>query len=336
MPEKAETRQFIVPETHEGERLDVCIAAMCDDLSRSAVQRLIDAGNVTLDGDMSKAAATVEAGQRIVMTIPPPEEPDIEAQDIPLDIVYEDGDLLVVNKDPGMVVHPGPGHPDETLINALLAHCAQLSGRGGAKRPGLVHRLDQDTSGLVLVAKSDEIHRRLSEQIERREVKRIYQTLVWGIPEPRQGHIATRYGRNPHHRTLMAVLEEGGRRAVTDYAVAEPFHFSWTPEGMRRRDRQASLVVCSLQTGRTHQIRVHMQHIGHPVISDQQYGDPEQDTGGPPSLDALVEALQGQALHAARLTFTHPGTDEEFQLSAPPPPPFMNALQWLREHDEGS
>lgn len=334
MSDPEDTRRFEVPEELEGERIDVCVARSFDDLSRSAVQRLLDGGHITLDGEIPKASQIVQAGQTVIVRIPPPQEPSIEAQEIPLDIVYEDGDLMVVNKEPGMVVHPGPGHPDETLVNALLAHCANLSEAGGGHRPGLVHRLDQDTSGLVLVAKSDDIHRRLSEQIENTEVKRFYQTLVWGVPERSQGHLDTPYGRNPAHRTKMAVLEEGGRRAVTDYVVAETFDFSWTPEGMRRREREASLVICSLQTGRTHQVRVHMEHLGTPVIADPQYGDATQDEGGPPELDALVQAAVGQTLHAARLVFIHPTTGEELELQAPPPEAFMNILQWLRDHNE--
>lgn len=334
MSEPEETRRFEVPPELEDERIDVCAARMLEDLSRSAVQRLLEDGHITLEGEIPKASESVAPGQTVTVRIPPPEEPSIEPQEIPLDIVYEDEDLLVVNKEPDMVVHPGPGHPDETLVNALLAHCCNLSEAGESHRPGLVHRLDQDTSGLVLVAKSDDIHRRLSDQLENRQIKRLYQTLVWGVPDQSQGHVETQYGRNPAHRTKMAVLEDGGRRAITDYVVAEDFAFSWTPEGMRRRKRQASLVICSLQTGRTHQVRVHMQHLGNPVISDPQYGDPAQDEGGPPELDALVEAAVGQTLHAAQLVFTHPATDEEMELQAPPPEAFMNILQWLRDRDE--
>ncbi len=328
-----ENRTYTVPTELAGRRLDACLAALAADLSRTAVKRLIGGGHVFLDGDAARPSSTVQAGQRIEITIPPPERLDVQAQDLPLDIVYEDEHLLAVNKPPGMPVHPGPGHERDTLVNALVGYCDTLSTAGGEIRPGVVHRLDQDTSGLVLVAKEDQVHRELSAAIERRDVKRTYEVLVWEVPAQRRGRTVTRFGRHPHHRTLMSVLEEGGREAITDYQLQEEYRWSWAEPGTRPRTRQAGYLLCSLQTGRTHQIRVHMAHLGVPVIGDADYGDIQRDAGGPEELNRLVAALRGQALHAAQLHFVHPVTGEQMQLRATAPPPFAALHAWLRLHE---
>ncbi len=325
-------RAYTVPVELAGRRLDACVAVLAEDLSRTVVKRFIAEGHIKLDGQAAKPAATVEAGQSIEITIPAPEPLHLEAQDLPLDIICEDDYLLVVNKPPAMAVHPGPGHERDTLVNALSGYCKKLSTAGGEIRPGLVHRLDRDTSGLILVAKDDQVHRQLCAAIERREVERTYQVLVWEVPAQSRGRIVTRFGRHPHHRTLMSVLEEGGREAVTDYQVEERYRWSWAPPSARQKTRQAGYLLCSLQTGRTHQIRVHMAHIGLPVIGDPQYGDPQRDAAGPEDLNRLVAALSGQALHAAQLAFTHPVTGEQVQLRASPPPAFANLHTWLRDH----
>jgi 23S rRNA pseudouridine1911/1915/1917 synthase len=330
-PEQTDERRHTVPERFDGMRLDACVAAMEEGLSRSAARRLIDDGHVLLDGKSVKVSTRVATAQTIDIGVPDPEPIHIKPQDIPLDIVYESDGVIVVNKPAGMPVHPGPGHPDGTLVNALAGHFDTLSHSGGAHRPGLVHRLDMQTSGLLLAASDDRIHRELSAAIERREVKRLYEVLAWDTPAQPSGRLTTRYGRDPYNRLRMSVLPEGGRRAVTDYQVVESYHWSWTPLGERARTRSACRVICGLQTGRTHQVRVHMQHLGAPLIADPDYGDPRKDTGGPDELNALVAAFDGQALHAVQIEFVHPLTGAEVRLTAPPPEPFIAARKWLRE-----
>lgn len=247
-------------------------------------------------------------------------------------VLFEDEHLLVVNKRAEMVVHPARGHADGTLVNALLAHC-RLSAGSGDIRPGIVHRLDQHTSGLLLVAKSDRAHAELSRQVEAHAARREYQALVWGRPEPGEGTVQTGFGRHPQHRTMMAVQEWGsGREAVTHYRTAESFAWSWIAGvGERPRRRQAALVACVLETGRTHQIRVHMQHLGCPIMRDPLYGDPVRDAEEPAELLALLGALPGQALHAGRITFRHPITGEVLTLEVAAPQEFVRVLAWLRE-----
>ena len=325
------TREFTVPDALAGERLDRVLAQLLSDMTRSAVQRLIKDGLVLLDGAQARASDKPAAGQRLTVggAVEPPL--DLQPEDIPLEIVYEDEQLLVVNKPAEMVVHPARGHQQGTLVNALLAHCRLSSGSDDI-RPGIVHRLDQHTSGLLLVAKTDGTHAALSRQVEAHAARREYQALVWGHPQPPQGTIRTGFGRHPQHRTMMAVQEWGrGREAITHYETAEQFAWSWTPApGERPRRREAALVRCLLETGRTHQIRVHLQHLGCPIMGDPAYGDPVRDAEEPEGLLALLKALPGQALHAGRITFRHPVTGEETTLEAAPPTAFAGVLAWLR------
>ena len=324
-----------IPPELAGQRLDRVVTAFAPELTRSAAQRLLKDGCVLVDGAVAKASDKARAGQTIVIAEAAPRPLLLAAEDVSLDVVYEDNDLLVINKPPDMVVHPAKGHLEGTLVNALLGHC-QLSTSGESFRPGIVHRLDQHTSGLLLVAKHDQSHAALSRQVEAHEVRRVYQALVWGVAKPPQGRLVTQLGRHPQHRTMMAVLEEGrGREAITHYETLEAFRWSWGKDARQRpRRREASLVQCVLETGRTHQIRVHLAHLGCPLIGDPVYGDRVRDEAGPPELDALVAQLPGQALHAARLTFRHPVTDREITVEAPPPAAFAALLAWLRKAAE--
>lgn len=332
MPQANHAKELVVTPELAGERLDRVMVALLPEISRSAAQRLIKDGCVLLDGAAAKASDKPVAGQRLSVQIATPRPLDLKPEAIPLDIIYEDEHLLVVNKPPEMVVHPAKGHQAGTLVNALLAHC-QLSAHGEDFRPGIVHRLDQHTSGLLLVAKDDQTHTALSRQVEAHEVQRTYHALVWGQPQPPEGRLVTHLGRHPQHRTMMAVLEDGkGREAITRYRLLEAFAWLWREHpGERERRRQAALVECRLETGRTHQIRVHLAHLGCPLIGDPVYGDAVRDQGGPPELAALIAALPGQALHAARLVLKHPLTGEELSLLATPPPGFAAVLNWLRQ-----
>lgn len=275
-----------------GERLDLFIARKLTELTRSRVRRLIDEGFVTVDSALpAKAGVTLEAGQRVQVTLPPPEPATPEPEAIPLRIVYEDDDLLVVDKPAGLAVHPSPGHGAHTLVNAVLAHCPQLSGAGGEGRPGIVHRLDKDTSGLIIVAKNDAAHLALARQLKERQVEKTYVALVEGRLRPPQGIIDAPLGRHPRNRKKMAVVS-GGREARTRYCV------------LREVDGR-SLVAAQPETGRTHQIRVHFASIGHPVAGDPLYG-----RRGP-------SPLSRQFLHAQRVAFAHPRTGERLELEAP-------------------
>lgn len=296
-------------EEKEPRRLDVYLTSLVgEDISRSRVTQLIKEGVVTVNGKKVKAGYKLEAGDVVQYDIPEKKVPQVVAQDIPLDIVYEDHDVLVVNKPRGMVVHPAPGAEDHTLVNALMAHCADLSGINGVLRPGIVHRIDKDTSGLLLVAKTDVAHHSLAEQLKEHSVHRIYQGIVCGMVAEPEGIVDCPIGRHPSERKKMAVTEKNSKRAVTHYRVLERFPGH-------------SLIECRLETGRTHQIRVHMKYIGYPLLGDPLYGKGAK----PPFF------FEGQALHAKTIGFVHPVSGEYMEFSVEPPDDMQTVLAELRK-----
>lgn len=286
-----------------GERLDVLIARRLPELSRSRAQRLIADGCVLVGGQRAKAGLRVDAGQRVTVELPPPAAATAQPEAIPLDVIFEDGDLLAINKPAGMTVHPSPGHASATLVNAILARTSDLSGIGGVMRPGIVHRLDRDTSGVILVAKNDVAHQALAKQLKARTVEKTYLALVEGTPRPAEGAIDAPIARDQQNRQRMAVLA-GGRDSVTAYRVLERF-------------RGTSLVEARPRTGRTHQIRVHLAAIGHPIVGDRLYGK--------------TSPLAGRhLLHALRIAFAHPRTAAAMDLEAPLAEDFAATLRGLR------
>lgn len=295
-----------------GFRLDKALATVLTEYSRGRLQDVIADSGVTVNGSVEiSPKAKVKAGDVCIVNIPEAVEADPEPQDIPLNIVYEDEDLLVINKQVGIVVHPAAGNYDGTLVNALLHHCGDtLSGIGGVKRPGIVHRLDKDTSGLMVVAKHDQAHQFLSDQLKDRSLSRVYHAFVWGVITPRAGEISTQIGRHPVDRKKKAVVLGGGRDAITDYKVLEQF------------GTLACLVECRLQTGRTHQIRVHMEHLKNYMIGDPYYGHPylakhlRTRIGLDAELAALYRQFKRQALHAAEMGFIHPRSKEMVHFKA--------------------
>ncbi len=302
MTADTETNRYNVRagEDHSGARLDSFLAQAVSGLSRSRLKKLIADGHVTCDENPVKDPAfKVKPGQDFHIIVPEPEEATPRPQDIPLHVVYEDDQLIVVNKPPGLVVHPAPGNPDHTLVNALLAHCGEsLSGIGGVKRPGIVHRLDKDTSGLMIAAKTDTAHAVLAKQFASHSMERAYLAVVRGVPSPPQGEIIGNIGRNPKNRKKMAVLPRGGKPALTRYRLIRTLGKSDPPV--------ASLVECRLATGRTHQIRVHMTKIGHPLVGDPLYGRAWRPAGVPDDTAAAIAAFKRQALHATMIGFEHP------------------------------
>ena len=301
-----ETLEFLAETT--GERIDALLPRIAPELTRSAAQRLLESGAVRVNGSPVKKNYRAAAGDSVSVTLPDPEEYELIPQDLPLDVVYEDGDVIVVNKPRGMVVHPAPGHPDGTLVNALLWHCGDsLSGVGGERRPGIVHRIDMDTSGLLIAAKNDLAHRRLSAQLSDHSMFRVYEAVVCGRLREDSGVVDAPIGRHPTDRKRMCVDPRSGRAAVTHWEVIA-------------RYRGYTHVRCRLETGRTHQIRVHMESIGHPVAGDLVYGRKKPEKG-----------LSGQCLHARELEFTHPRTGERVHLSCPLPDYFVDFLSRLGE-----
>jgi 23S rRNA pseudouridine1911/1915/1917 synthase len=330
-----ETLRVTVPIEWGGYRLDRMLAEALPDQSRSLLQRLILDGEATVDGKAFRPSHKVKAGDEVTLHLPESGPTTLIPEDIPLDVRYEDDQLLVINKPRGMVVHPAPGAHSGTLVHAVLGHCPEgLSRVGGEGRPGIVHRLDKDTSGLILVAKTDVAHRSLAKQIQERTVQRRYVALVWGEPRFQKALVDAPIGRHPVERRRMAVLPLSGpggsgprsRAAQTELLVTERFGF-------------CALLECRLLTGRTHQIRVHCAHIGHPVVGDQTYGKnqhtpPEafRDTARRSEFDRLVAALGGQALHAFSLAFDHPRTGERMAFTADPPEEMSDLFTFLREN----
>ena len=288
----------------EGERVDAFLARTVPDLTRSGAQRLLERGAATLNGRAARKNDRLSPGDALTVSLPDPEPIDIIPQDIPLDVVYEDADVIVVNKPVGLVVHPAPGHPDGTLVNALLYHCGEsLSGINGALRPGIVHRIDRDTSGLIAAAKNDFAHQALAAQLQDHSLARTYEAVAVGGLREDSGTVDAPIGRHPVDRKKMAIDRKNGREAVTHWIVLA-------------RYPGYTHVECRLETGRTHQIRVHLASIGHPLLGDVVYGSKKS-----------VPGLAGQCLHARRLRFVHPSTGEPVELECPLPDWFQEVLR---------
>jgi len=308
--------RFTVDDRLAGIRLDRCVADLHGEWSRSRVRRLIDDGHVLLNGEPGKPATQVAAGDRIEVDEPAPQKLDLVAEDIPLVILHEDEELLVLDKPPGLVIHPAAGNRSGTLVNALLRHCGELSVIGGVERPGIVHRLDKDTSGLMVVAKTERAHLALSIAFRRREVEKRYLAVCFGLPAAESGVIEGAVGRHPTERKQMAVVA-GGRQARTLYRVVERF-------------AGTCLVECRPVTGRTHQIRVHMAHLGHAVVGDPVYSGRQWRGLEDPRHSAACRDFPRQALHAWRLAFNHPLSGERIEFEAAPPADFQGLLRVLR------
>lgn len=326
--------QIVAEPASDNLRLDVYLAGMMEDLSRSRIKDLILAGDVEIDGrKLCEPKHKVKPGETIIVTLPPPVDPTPLPQDIPLDILHEDDALIVINKPVGMVVHPAPGAPDGTLVNALIHHCGDsLSGIGGVKRPGIVHRLDKDTSGVMVVAKTEVAHNHLAAQFADHgrsgPLRRAYLAYVWGHHQSFAGTIDVPLGRDPHNRLKQAVRKDG-RQAITHYQTISRY----AGQGW-----DVSKLECRLETGRTHQIRVHMTHTGHPIIGDPLYatGFMTKANKLPDQLQKRVKALTRQALHAAELGFEHPGTHEEVLFTAQPPADMMELDEQLDRFDSST
>lgn len=289
----------------QGRRVDAWLAGAVEELTRSAAARLLEEGQVTWGGKPLAKNYKLTGTETVEVALPEPQPVDVVPQDIPLDVVYEDGDVIVVDKPKGLVVHPAPGHPDGTLVNALLYHCGEsLSGIGGELRPGIVHRIDRDTSGLIIAAKNDAAHQKLAAQLQDHTLARVYRCIVTGRLQEDSGTVDAPIGRCPTDRKKMAVVS-GGRNAVTHWRVLD-------------RYPGFTYVECRLETGRTHQIRVHMAYLGHPILGDTVYGAKKP-----------VPGLQGQCLHAVGLRFLHPRTGEMVELSCALPPEFEAQLRRL-------
>jgi 23S rRNA pseudouridine1911/1915/1917 synthase len=313
--------EIVLAETAGGERLDRALAAARPELSRSRIKALIEQGHLSLSGrKIMDPALRVKPGQIYLLEIPAAAPAQPQGQAIDLDIVYEDDDLIVIDKPAGMVVHPAPGNPDNTLVNALIAHCGEsLSGIGGERRPGIVHRIDKDTSGLIVAAKNDAAHKALSAAFATHDIERAYLCLVWGLPSPSSGEIEGNIGRHPVDRKRMAVVTRGGKPAITHYRVLKSFGLG------------AALVECRLLTGRTHQIRVHMAKLGHPLIGDPVYGKPTPARRArlAPEARKAAEAFPRQALHATLLGFDHPRTGKHLTWQSESPADFRRLEQSL-------
>lgn len=306
MAEGLQEYNFIIGEDMEGERIDKCVSLLADSLSRSYIQKLLDSGNLTVNGRVVKANYRLKAEDNVSLLIPEAAAPSVAPENIPLSVLYEDDHVIVVNKPKGMVVHPAAGHASGTLVNALLYHCAgNLSGINGVLRPGIVHRIDKDTTGSIIACKNDFAHASIATQLKEHTIVRKYHAIVTGILKEDTGEIKTNIGRHPADRLKMAVTAQGGKNAVTHYRVLKRF-------------QKYTYVECMLETGRTHQIRVHMAHMGHPLLGDEVYGSSKSPFH-----------LQGQTLHAKILGFHHPMTREYIETDAPLPEYFERLLKIL-------
>ncbi len=307
-PEKA--FDFIVTDEYEGYRIDKLISELIDSFSRTFIKKLIDDKKVLCNDRIAKASLHVSEGDHIYMEIPPLSVPEIKPEDIPLDILYEDDDVIVVNKPKDMVVHPAAGHYEGTLVNALMYHCRDnLSGINGVLRPGIVHRIDKDTTGSVIACKNDLAHQKIADQLKEHSINRVYHAICYGIIKEDEGDIDAPIGRSPNDRKKMTVVKEGGKQAFTHYRVLKRFE----------QDRM-TYIECRLRTGRTHQIRVHMASIGHPLLGDEVYGPSGRDK----------YKLQGQCLHARILGFIHPTSGEYIEIDAPFPSYFSHLIEILK------
>lgn len=301
--------QYEVTEEEDGLRLDQYIAGRCMDLSRSYIQKLIKESRVTINKNIqTKTKTAVQESDIVNVSLPDPKELEIKPQDIPLDILYEDNDVLVVNKPKGMVVHPAPGHYEDTLVNAVLYHCRDnLSGINGVLRPGIVHRIDKDTTGALIVCKNDKAHQKIADQLRAHTITRSYRAIVYNNFSEDEGMINVPIGRHPTNRKKRMVTEKNSKEAITHYKVLDHLNHKF------------NYIECRLETGRTHQIRVHMSHIGHPLLGDEVYGP----------VNSKFKNLQGQTLHAATIGFIHPTTEEYMEFSAPLPDYFEKLLKTL-------
>lgn len=301
--------EYTVEESQSGMRLDKFLTEIYPDQTRSFLQKLVKSGEIKVNGKpVIKAGFVVEGGDQVSASIPTPQAVEIEAENIPLDILYEDADVLIVNKPKGMVVHPSAGHYSGTLVNAIMYHCADsLSGINGEIRPGIVHRIDMDTTGALIICKNDAAHVDIAEQIKEHTVTRRYRGIVCGVVKEDEGTIEGAIGRHPTQRKKMAINEKNGKPAITHYKVLQRF-------------AKYTYMEFRLETGRTHQIRVHMASIGHPLLGDELYGNPK---------NLAMKGLQGQTLHAMVIGFVHPTTHEYMEFKAPLPKYFQNLLQKL-------
>lgn len=301
--------QYEVTAEEDGLRLDQYIAGRCMDLSRSYIQKLIKESRVTINKNIqTKTKTAVQESDIVNVFLPDPKELEIKPQDIPLDILYEDNDVLVVNKPKGMVVHPAPGHYEDTLVNAVLYHCRDnLSGINGVLRPGIVHRIDKDTTGALIVCKNDKVHQKIADQLRAHTITRSYRAIVYNNFSEDEGMINAPIGRHPTNRKKRMVTEKNSKEAITHYKVLDHLNHKF------------NYIECRLETGRTHQIRVHMSHIGHPLLGDEVYGP----------VNSKFKNLQGQTLHAATIGFIHPTTEEYMEFSAPLPDYFEKLLKTL-------
>jgi len=301
--------QYEVTAEEDGLRLDQYIAGRCMELSRSYIQKLIKESRVTINKNIqTKTKTAVQESDIVNVSLPDPKELEIKPQDIPLDILYEDNDVLVVNKPKGMVVHPAPGHYEGTLVNAVLYHCRDnLSGINGVLRPGIVHRIDKDTTGALIVCKNDKAHQKIADQLRAHTITRSYRAIVYNNFSEDEGMINAPIGRHPTNRKKRMVTEKNSKEAITHYKVLDHLNHKF------------NYIECRLETGRTHQIRVHMSHIGHPLLGDEIYGP----------VNSKFKNLQGQTLHAATIGFIHPTTEEYMEFSAPLPDYFEKLLKTL-------